>query len=154
MDKSQSPSRLFSHDPKKPFPSTVVTMTPTKKNTFSIESLGMASNIIGLDSWLEDTLERKRKRRDEGILAKDTISLVVHFVYILTKVKKHKTLSILGTNLKIGHLTMEIAKLNKGGRIKDMTNDDSTLHSIDLGETKDDTPIALWRSSNELIEDS
>ena len=47
---------------------------------------------------------------------------------------------------------MEIAKLNKGGRIKDMITDDFTLHLVDLGEAKHDTKIGLWRSSIELIE--
>ena len=36
-------------------------ITPFKKKMFSIESLGTASKVIGTDSWLEDTLERKRK---------------------------------------------------------------------------------------------
>ena len=63
-------------------------MTPTKKNMFSIESLGMTSKVIGIDSWLEDTLERKRKRKDEGAPAKDIVSLVVRSGSVLTKVKK------------------------------------------------------------------
>ena len=71
---------------------------------------------------------------------------------MVTKVKKKKTLSILGQDPKIGHLTMEIAKPNKGGRIEDMIPDDFTLHSINLGEAKHDTKVGLWRSSNEVIE--
>ena len=61
-------------------------------------------------------------------------------------------MSILGQDLEIGHLTMEIANINKGGRIKDSITDDFTLHSVDLGEAKDDTKVFLWRSSNEIIE--
>ena len=57
---------------------------------FSIESLGMASKVIGIDSWLEDTLDRKRKRKDEGTPNKDTVSLVVHLGFSLTKVKKKR----------------------------------------------------------------
>ena len=56
----------------------------------------MTSKVIGIDSWLEGTLERKRKRKDEGSLAKDTISLAVHSRSALTKVEKQKTFSILG----------------------------------------------------------
>lgn len=77
--------------------------------------------MIGTNSWLEDNLERKRKRKYESTSMKDTISLKVHFGSTLTKFKKQKTLSILGKDLEIGHLTMEIAKPNKGGRIEDMT---------------------------------
>ena len=61
-------------------------------------------------------------------------------------------MSILGQDPKIGHLTMEIAKPNKGGRIKDMTANDFTLHLVDLGEARHDTKVGLWRSSNEVIE--
>ena len=47
---------------------------------------------------------------------------------------------------------MEIAKLNKVGRIEYMSLDDFTLHSIDLGEARHDTKVCLWISSNEVIE--
>ena len=40
---------------------------------FSIESLGTTSKVIGTNSWLEDTLEKKRKRKDEGQEAKDIV---------------------------------------------------------------------------------
>ena len=53
-------------------------VTLAKKKMISIESLGMASKVIGTDSWLEDTLERKRKRKDESTPAKDTIPLTFH----------------------------------------------------------------------------
>jgi len=46
---------------------------------------------------------------------------------------------------------MEIAKLNKRGRMKDMMADDFTLHSVDLGEARHDTKVGLWRKSNEVI---
>ena len=48
---------------------------------------------------------------------------------------------------------MEVAKPNKAGRIEDMTPEDFTLHSIDLGEARHDTKVGLWRSSNEVIEE-
>ena len=47
---------------------------------------------------------------------------------------------------------MEIAKPNKGGRIEDMTIDDFTLHSVDLGEARNDTKVGLWKLTNEVIE--
>ena len=95
---------------------------------------------------------RKRKRKDESYPTKDIISLIVHFGSAITKVKKQKTLSILGQDPETGHLTMEIAKPNKGGRIEDMTADDFTLHSVDLGEATHDTKVGLWKSNNEVIE--
>ena len=49
-------------------------ITLIKRKMFSIDSLGIASNVI--DSWLEETLERKRKRKDEGAPSKDTLSLL------------------------------------------------------------------------------
>lgn len=81
----------------------------------SIESLKMASKVIGTDSWLEDTLERKRKRNDESVSTKEIVSLTNHSRTTLTKVKKKKTLLILGQDPEIGHLTMEIAKPKKVG---------------------------------------
>ena len=61
-------------------------------------------------------------------------------------------MSILGHDPRIGHLTMEIAKPNKEERIEDMTTDDFTLHSIDLGEARHDTKVGMWKSTNEVIE--
>ena len=61
----------------------------------------------------------------------------------MVKFKKKKTLSILGQDPKTGHLTMEVAKLSKAGRIEDMTSEDFTLHSIDLGEARHDTKVGL-----------
>ena len=48
---------------------------------------------------------------------------------------------------------MEVAKPNKAGRIEDMTPEDFTLHSIDLGEARHDTKVGLWKSGNEVIEE-
>ena len=47
---------------------------------------------------------------------------------------------------------MEVAKPNKEGSIEDMTPEDFTLHSIDLGEARHDTKVGLWKSTNEVIE--
>ena len=47
---------------------------------------------------------------------------------------------------------MEIAKPNKVGWIEEITLEDFTLHSIDLGEARHDTKVGLWRSGNEIIE--
>ena len=152
MEKSQSSSRLLSQDLQNPFSTTMVVVTPAKKKMFSIESLGIASKVIGIYSWLEDTLERKRKRKDESVPTKYVVSLAVHCRTALAKAKKEKNLSILWQDPEIWHLTMEIAKPNKVGRIEDMMPDDFTLHSIDLGEARHDTKVGLWRSSNEVIE--
>ena len=130
----------------------MVVATPVKRKMFSIESLGMASKVISTDSWLEDTLERKRIRKDESTPAKDAISLAVRSGSALAKVKKQKTLSILGHDLATGHLTTKIAKPKKEGRIEDMTMDDFTLHSVDLGEARHDTKVGLWKSTDEVIE--
>ena len=48
---------------------------------------------------------------------------------------------------------MEVAKPNKAGIIENMTPEDFTLHSIDLGEARHDTKVGLWKSNNEVIED-
>lgn len=99
---------------------------------FSIESLGVASKVIGIESWLEDTLEKKRKRKYEGVPSKYIVSQAVHCGSTMVKAKKQKTLSILGQDLETGHLTMEIAKPRKVGRIEDMTPKYFTLYSIDI----------------------
>ena len=71
----------------------------------------------------------------------------------MVKANKKRTLSILGQDPETWHLTMEVEKPNKAGRIEDMTPEDFNLHSIDLGEARHDTKVGLWRSSNEVIED-
>ena len=110
---------------------------------FSIELLGTASKVISIESWLEATLERKIKRKDESVPAKDIVSQVVHSGTAMVKAKKHKTLSILGQDRETRHLTMEVAKPNKVRRIEDMTPEDFTLHSIYLGEARNDTKVGL-----------
>ena len=47
---------------------------------------------------------------------------------------------------------MEIAKPTKEGRIEDMSVDDFSLHSMDLGEVRHDTEVFLWKSMNAVIE--
>ena len=47
---------------------------------------------------------------------------------------------------------MEIAKPTKEGRIKDMSMDDFSLHSMDLREVRHDTKVGLWKSTNDVIE--
>ena len=118
---------------------------------FSVESLGTASKVISTESWLEDTLEMKRRRKDESTHTKDFISLIVQSSSTLARVKKQKPLLILGHDLATGHLTMEIEKPNKEGRIEDMTTNDFTLHLIDLGEARHDTNVNLWKLTNEFI---
>ena len=63
VEKVPSSSRLLSQDPKNPFFATTMVVTLVKKKMFSIESLGRASKVIGIESWLEDTLKRKRKEK-------------------------------------------------------------------------------------------
>ena len=75
--------------------------TPVKKKMFNIESLGVASKVIGTESWLEDTLERKRKRKYEIIPSKDVVSQEVHSGSAMVKAKKQKTLLILGQDSEI-----------------------------------------------------
>ena len=98
-------------------------------------------------------LEKKKKRKDEGVPTKDIISHAVCSGTAMVKVKKQRTLSILGQDPEIGHLTMEVAKPNKVGRIEDMMLEDFTLHLIDLREARHDTKVGLWKSGNEVIEE-
>ena len=77
---------------------------------------------------------------------------MVHPETTMVKAEKKKTISILGKDPEIRHLTVEIEKPNKVGRIEDMTPNDFTLYSIDLGEARHDTKVDLWRSSNEVVE--
>ena len=64
-----------------------VAVTSVKK-MFNIESLGVASKVVGTKSWLEDTLERKRKRKDESVPVKEIVSQVVHSRTTMVKAKK------------------------------------------------------------------
>ena len=62
------------------------------------------------------------------------------------------TLSILRQDPGIGHLTMEIEKPTKEGRIEDMSTNYFVLHSMDLRDAIHDTKVGLWKSTNEVIE--
>ena len=86
--KAPSSSWLLSQDPKNPFSTTTMAVTQVKKKMFSIESLGTASQVISIESWLEDTLEKKRKRKDESIPAKDIVSQEIHSGSVMVKAKK------------------------------------------------------------------
>jgi hypothetical protein len=61
-EKAPGSSRILFKDPKNPFSTRTMMKTPVKKKMFSIESLGAASKVIGIESWLEDTFKRKIKR--------------------------------------------------------------------------------------------
>ena len=88
VEKGQDSLKLVSQTLKNPFSLMERAATLVKKKMFNIDSLGIASKVIGTDSWLEDTLEKKRKRKDEGAPNKDTLSLAVHSGSDLSKVKK------------------------------------------------------------------
>ena len=87
-EKAPSSSQLLSRDLKNPFSATTTTMTQVKKKMFSIESLGTISKVISTKSWLEDTLEKKRKRKDESAPTKDIVSQAVRSGSIMVKAKK------------------------------------------------------------------
>ena len=63
-------------------------VTLVKKKMFSIELLGATSKVISTNSWLEDTLERKRKRKDESVPTKDIVSQAVRSRTTMVKAKK------------------------------------------------------------------
>jgi tellurite resistance-related uncharacterized protein len=127
-------------------------LTPVKRKFFSVDTLGTTSKVIDTESWLEDTLDRKKKRKEEGVRNKETLSLDIFLGFTLSKVKKKKTLSILRQDLDVGHLTMEIEKPTKEGRIEDMSIEDFALHSVDLKEVRHDTKVGLWKLTNDVIE--
>ena len=93
-EKAPGSSRLLSQDPKNPFSTTTTVATQVKKKMFSIESLGTASKVISTDSWLKDTLEKKRKRKDESVPSKDIVSQAVCSGSTMVKAKKQKTINI------------------------------------------------------------
>ena len=52
-------------------------LTLVKRMMFSIYTLEIVSKVINTKSWLEGTLDRKRKRKEDGFLNKDTLSLAI-----------------------------------------------------------------------------
>ena len=71
VNKVSKAPKLISPAPKNPFSSASKALTPVKS---SVDTLGIASNIIGTKSWLENTLDRKKKRKEEGAPNKETVS--------------------------------------------------------------------------------
>ena len=112
---------------------------------FSVDKLVTASKVIGTESWFENTLDRKSKRKEEGSLNKETLSLAICSRSGLSKFKKQKTLSILDQDPNIGHLTMEIANPTKEGRIEDLKIENIVLQFVDLKEVRHDTKVGLWK---------
>lgn len=87
-EETPSSSRILIKDSKNPFSVGNMVKTPVKKKMFIIESLGAASKIIGTESWLEDTLERKRKRKDESVPSRDIVSQAIRSGAAMIKTKK------------------------------------------------------------------
>jgi hypothetical protein len=143
---------VASTDMKNPFSTTKV-VTPLKKTMFSVDTIKKADSVLNIESWLENTLNKKRKRTEEGTPSKDTLSSALQSGSIVTKIKKAKTLSILGKDPNTGHLTVEVAKPVKEGRIEDLSSNDFELQSIDLGEMRHDTKVDLWKSTTIVIEE-
>lgn len=112
---------------------------------FSVDTLATTSKVIGIESWLKDTLDKKRKRKEDRVANKETLYLTIYYGSTFSKVKKQKTLSVLGQDLDTTHLTMEIAKPTKEGKIEDLATEDFALHSIDLGEVRHDKNLGLWK---------
>ena len=76
--------------PKNPFAPPTAKATLAKRKMFSVESLGTTSKVISIESLLEDTLERKRKKKEENTPTKDAVSLAVSSGSALARVKKQK----------------------------------------------------------------
>lgn len=89
IEKEKGPKtlKLISQAPNNPFSSTTKTLTLVKKKIFSVDTLSTTSKVIGTESWLENTLDRKGKWI-EGVPNKETLSLAIHFGSALRKVKK------------------------------------------------------------------
>ena len=88
VEKKTTEAKKSKETSKNLFSSPTVTTTRAKRKMFSVESLGIASKVISTESWLEDTLERKRRRKEENTLAMDVVSLAVSFGSALARVKK------------------------------------------------------------------
>ena len=69
---------------------------------FSIDSLGTSLKVIGIESWLEDTLDRKRNRKDESAPSNDTLSLVIHSSLNSLRSRNKRPCLSLGKILKQG----------------------------------------------------
>jgi hypothetical protein len=150
--KSES-AKMVSPVQKNPFSSSAKALTPVRKNMFSVDTLKKEDKVLSTESWLENTLDRKRKRIEDGTPGKDTLSLAIQSGTALGKVKKAKTLSIMGRDPSTGHLTVEIAKPTKDDRIEDLSSNDFELQSVDLEEAQHDTKVDLWKSTTIVIEE-
>ena len=79
-----------------PFSLASKTLTPVKRKIFSVYTLWTMPKVIGTKSWLENTLDRKKKRIEKGTSNNEMLSLAICSRLTLSKVKNHNTLSILG----------------------------------------------------------
>ena len=78
IEKVPKNSKLISQSPKNPFSLATKTSTLFKRNMFRVDILKTTSKVIGIESRLEDTLDRKRKRKEEGVPNKETLSFTIH----------------------------------------------------------------------------
>ena len=69
-EKAPSSSRLLSRDPKNPFSTTTMLVTPAKKKMFTIESLGTASKVIVQSLGLKILWKRKGREKMKFFLQK------------------------------------------------------------------------------------
>ena len=53
---------------------------------FIMDILGSARKVLGIDSWLESTLDQKRKRTKDNILDKEALSQATQSRIALTKI--------------------------------------------------------------------
>ena len=94
IEKVPKASKIISQVLKNSFSSATKTFSLIKRKMFGVDTLGTASKVIDIESWLEDTLDQKRKRK-EGVPKKENLSLAVYSISTLSKVKKQNTCQFL-----------------------------------------------------------
>ena len=109
--------------------------------------------VLGMDSWLESTLDQKRKRIEDETPDKEALSQAIQSRIALAKLKKAKTFSTLSWDPSTGHLTMEIAKPTKEARVEDLTIADFEIQFINLGKFQHEMKVDLWKATTKVSEE-
>lgn len=123
------------------------------KKLFDHTTLQSTINVLSTKSWLEETIDRKKRRYEDASPSKDLIAQVTSSQPPSKKMKKKKSIATLATDPSTSHMLVEITEPQKEGKFHELSSYEFQIRIVDLGIHVHDSMVNMWKSTNEKIED-
>lgn len=127
-------------------------MPPIVRKLFDPTTLQSVINVLSIESWLEETIDWKKRRYEEATPSKVLVMQATSSQPQSQKMKKQKAIATLATDPSISHMLMQITEPQKEGEFDELTANDFQIRTIDIGVLEHDFILNIWKSTNERIE--